>query len=116
MGDSLELIGKRLLLLLDDGRSANGSEVEQAPWARDWLRGTVRAVSVIGLVAPEVSGTEATTTTTTTATAAAAAGLTVSVYIQVEPYCIATHLSVRNANQPLSVFFVFVSFALNRQR
>ncbi|XP_022607283.1 lysine-specific demethylase 3B isoform X4 [Seriola dumerili] len=69
MGDSLELIGKRLLLLLDDGRSANGSEPEQAAWARDWLRGTVRAVSVIGLAAPEVSG-EATTTTT-------AAGLTV---------------------------------------
>uniref|UniRef100_A0A665VU75 Lysine-specific demethylase n=1 Tax=Echeneis naucrates TaxID=173247 RepID=A0A665VU75_ECHNA len=54
MGDSLELIGKRLLLLLDEGRSANGSEPEQAAWARDWLRGTVRAVSVIGLAAPEV--------------------------------------------------------------
>uniref|UniRef100_A0A8C4H3T4 Lysine-specific demethylase n=1 Tax=Dicentrarchus labrax TaxID=13489 RepID=A0A8C4H3T4_DICLA len=51
---SLELIGKRLLLLLDDGRSANGSEPEKAAWARDWLRGTVRAVSVIGLAAPEV--------------------------------------------------------------
>ncbi|XP_028271586.1 lysine-specific demethylase 3B isoform X2 [Parambassis ranga] len=72
MGDSLELIGKRLILLHDDGRSANGSEPESAPWARDWLRGTVRAVSVIGLAAPEVSGTEATTTTT-------AAGLTVFV-------------------------------------
>ncbi|XP_069027013.1 lysine-specific demethylase 3B isoform X2 [Embiotoca jacksoni] len=72
MGDSLELIGKRLLLLLDDGRSANGSEPEQAAWARDWLRGTVRAVSVIGLAAPEVSGGESTTTT-------AAAGLTVFV-------------------------------------
>uniref|UniRef100_A0A8D3D204 Lysine-specific demethylase n=1 Tax=Scophthalmus maximus TaxID=52904 RepID=A0A8D3D204_SCOMX len=55
MGDSLELIGKRLILLLDDGRSANGPESEQAAWARDWLRGTVRAVSVIGLAAPEVS-------------------------------------------------------------
>uniref|UniRef100_A0A3Q0SRP8 Lysine-specific demethylase n=1 Tax=Amphilophus citrinellus TaxID=61819 RepID=A0A3Q0SRP8_AMPCI len=55
MGDSLELIGKRLLLLLDDGRSANGSEPDQAAWARDWLRGTVRAVSVIGLAGPEVS-------------------------------------------------------------
>ncbi|XP_031713699.1 lysine-specific demethylase 3B isoform X3 [Anarrhichthys ocellatus] len=66
---SLELIGKRLLLLLDDGRSANGSEPEQAAW----LRGTVRAVSVIGLQVPEVSGAEATTTTT------AAAGLTVFV-------------------------------------
>uniref|UniRef100_A0A8C6LUU0 Lysine-specific demethylase n=1 Tax=Nothobranchius furzeri TaxID=105023 RepID=A0A8C6LUU0_NOTFU len=54
MGDSLELIGKRLILLLDDGRPANGSEAEQAVWARDWLRGTVRAVSVIGLAAPEV--------------------------------------------------------------
>ncbi|XP_023133364.2 lysine-specific demethylase 3B isoform X1 [Amphiprion ocellaris] len=73
MGDSLELIGKRLLLLLDDSRPANGSEPEQAPWARDWLRGTVRAVSVIGLAAPEVSGGEATTTTTT------GAGLTVFV-------------------------------------
>uniref|UniRef100_A0A8C8FGB3 Lysine-specific demethylase n=1 Tax=Oncorhynchus tshawytscha TaxID=74940 RepID=A0A8C8FGB3_ONCTS len=75
MGDSLELIGKRLLLLLNDGRSAAGSEVEQAAWTRDWLRGTVRAVSVIGLASPgvEVSGGEATTTT------AAAAGLTVFV-------------------------------------
>ena len=77
MGESLELIGKRLLLLLDDGGSANGSEPDQAAWARDWLRGTVRAVSVIGLAAPEVSEGEATTTTT-------AAGLTVSVYIQME--------------------------------
>lgn len=76
MGDSLELIGKRLLLLLNDGRSAAGSEAEQAAWTRDWLRGTVRAVSVIGLASPgvEVSGGEATTTT-------AAAGLTVSVYM-----------------------------------
>lgn len=75
---SLELIGKRLLLLLDDGRSANGSEPEQAAWTRDWLRGIVRAVSVIGLQVPEVSGVEATTTTT-------AAGLTVSVYIREVP-------------------------------
>ncbi|XP_049441319.1 lysine-specific demethylase 3B isoform X1 [Epinephelus fuscoguttatus] len=75
MGDSLELIGKRLILLLDDGRSANGSEPEQAAWARDWLRGTVRAVSVIGLAAPEGSGGEATTTTN-------AAGLTV--YVEFE--------------------------------
>ncbi|XP_026213230.1 lysine-specific demethylase 3B isoform X3 [Anabas testudineus] len=72
MGDSLELIGKRLLLLLDDGRSANGSEPEQAARSRDWLRGTVRAVSVMGLAAPEVSGGEATTTST-------GAGLTVFV-------------------------------------
>lgn len=84
MGDSLELIGKRLLLLLDDGRSANGSEPDQAAWARDWLRGTVRAVSVIGLAGPEVSVGEATTTTT-------AAGLTVSVYIQLMPACIAKY-------------------------
>ncbi len=47
MGDSLGLIGKRLLLLLNDGSSA---AVEQA----DWLRGTVRAVSVIGLASPGV--------------------------------------------------------------
>ncbi|XP_076020910.1 lysine-specific demethylase 3B isoform X2 [Genypterus blacodes] len=72
MGDSLELIGKRLILLLGDGRSANGSEPEQAPWTRDWLRGTVRAVSVIGLAAPEVTGGETTTTSP-------AAGLTVFV-------------------------------------
>lgn len=89
MEDSLELIGKRLLLLLDDGRSANGSESEQAAWARDWLRGTVRAVSVIGLAAPEVSVGEATTTTTT------AAGLTVSVYIQLMPSCIAKYTTVK---------------------
>lgn len=76
MGDSLELIGKRLLLLLDDGRSANGTEPDKAVWARDWLRGTVQAVSVFGLTAPVVSEGEATTTSTT-------AGLTVSVYIQV---------------------------------
>ncbi|XP_045082848.1 lysine-specific demethylase 3B-like isoform X2 [Coregonus clupeaformis] len=73
MGDSLELIGKRLLLLLNDGRSAAGPEEEQSTWTRDWLRGTVRAVSVIGLASPgvEVSGGEATTTAT--------AGLTVFV-------------------------------------
>lgn len=87
MGDSLELIGKRLILLHDDGRSTNGSEPDSVPWARDWLRGTVRAVSVIGLAAPEVSETEATTTTT-------AAGLTVSVYIQKMPYCLVKHPSV----------------------
>lgn len=75
MGDSLELIGKRMLLLIDDGRSANGSEPEKALWARDWLRGTMQAVSVIGLTAPEVSGGDATSTST---------GLTVSVYIQVQ--------------------------------
>ncbi|XP_061541246.1 lysine-specific demethylase 3B isoform X2 [Phycodurus eques] len=72
MGESLELIGKRLLLLLGDGGTANGSESEQTPRARDWLRGTVRAVSVIGLGVPEASGGEATTTTP-------AAGLTVFV-------------------------------------
>lgn len=48
MGDSLGLIGKRLLLLLNDGSSAAGGAVEQAAW----LRGTVRAVSVIGLASP----------------------------------------------------------------
>ncbi|XP_005173197.2 lysine-specific demethylase 3B isoform X3 [Danio rerio] len=53
MGDSLGLIGKRLLLLLNDGSSApaaTGGEVERAAW----LRGTVRAVSVIGLASPGV--------------------------------------------------------------
>ncbi|KAK1804311.1 hypothetical protein P4O66_020320 [Electrophorus voltai] len=50
MGDSLGLIGKRLLLLLDDGGSAVGNEMDQAAW----LRGTVRAVSVIGLASPGV--------------------------------------------------------------
>lgn len=53
MGDSLGLIGKRLLLLLNDGGSAAaaaGGEMEQAAW----LRGTVRAVSVIGLASPGV--------------------------------------------------------------
>lgn len=88
MGDSLELIGKRLLLLLDDGKSANGSEPEQSARSQDWLRGTVRAVSVMGLAAPEVSGGEATTSTTT------AAGLTVSVYIQVVLHCIAKHQNI----------------------
>ncbi|XP_029020526.1 lysine-specific demethylase 3B isoform X2 [Betta splendens] len=72
MGDSLELIGKRLFLLLDDGSFTNGCEPELAVRSQDWLRGTVRAVSVMGLAAPEVSGEEATTTT-------AAAGLTVFV-------------------------------------
>ncbi|XP_067103362.1 lysine-specific demethylase 3B isoform X1 [Osmerus mordax] len=72
MGDSLELIGKRLILLLNDGRSSAGAEPEKAIWARDWLQGTVRAVSVIGLASPgiEVSGGEATTNT-------ASSGLTV---------------------------------------
>ncbi|KAJ0049981.1 hypothetical protein NL108_006708 [Boleophthalmus pectinirostris] len=71
MGDSLELIGKRLLLHLGDGRSANGSEPKLVTQERDWLRGTVRAVSVMGLGAPETSGGEGTTTS--------AAGLTVFV-------------------------------------
>lgn len=79
MGDSLELVGKRLLLLLSEGSSTNGSDSEQAARSQDWLRGTVRAVSVMGLAAPEVSGREATTTST-------AAGLTVSVYIQAMQY------------------------------
>ncbi|XP_057706019.1 lysine-specific demethylase 3B isoform X2 [Corythoichthys intestinalis] len=72
MGESLELIGKRLLLLLGDGETANGSECKQTPRSRDWLRGTVRAVSVIGLAAADASSGEATTTTP-------AAGLTVFV-------------------------------------
>ncbi|XP_067222552.1 lysine-specific demethylase 3B isoform X2 [Chanodichthys erythropterus] len=53
MGDSLGLIGKRLLLLLNDESSAAaaaGGGMEQAAW----LRGTVRAVSVIGLASPGV--------------------------------------------------------------
>ncbi|TRY83896.1 hypothetical protein DNTS_014650 [Danionella cerebrum] len=47
MGDSLGLIGKRLLLLINDGSpgAALSGSVEQAAW----LRGTVRAVSVMGL-------------------------------------------------------------------
>lgn len=59
MGDSLGLIGKRLLLLFNEDGSAavaaatvaaSGSEVERAAW----IRGTVRAVSVIGLASPGV--------------------------------------------------------------
>ncbi|KAI4893779.1 hypothetical protein NFI96_033968, partial [Prochilodus magdalenae] len=52
MGDSLGLIGKRLLLLLSDGANVHSgaSNVDQAAW----LRGTVRAVSVIGLASPGV--------------------------------------------------------------
>ncbi|XP_028816664.1 lysine-specific demethylase 3B-like isoform X2 [Denticeps clupeoides] len=50
MGDSLGLIGKRLLLLRTDVESAAGGELDQAPW----LRGTVRAVSVVGLASPGV--------------------------------------------------------------
>ncbi|XP_039504982.1 lysine-specific demethylase 3B-like [Pimephales promelas] len=52
MGDSLGLIGKRLLLLLNDGSSASAAGVGTDPAA--WLRGTVRAVSVIGLESPGV--------------------------------------------------------------
>lgn len=73
MVDSLELIGKRLLLHLDDGRSGSASDPRQAALDRDWLRGTVRAVSVMGLGAPEASGGEGTTIPV--------AGLTVGVYI-----------------------------------
>ncbi|KAJ8405526.1 hypothetical protein AAFF_G00319990 [Aldrovandia affinis] len=54
MGDSLGLVGKRLLLLFGDGGSAAGTEQEQAVWTRNWVRGTVRAVSVIGLASPGV--------------------------------------------------------------
>ncbi|XP_069052136.1 lysine-specific demethylase 3B isoform X3 [Lepisosteus oculatus] len=62
MGDSLGLVGKRLLLLFGDAGAAAGAEPEPAVSQRDWLRGTVRAVSVIGLAAPgvEVSGGERT--------------------------------------------------------
>lgn len=52
MGDSLGLIGKRLLLLLNDGSSASAAGVGTDPAA--WLRGTVRAVSLIGLASPGV--------------------------------------------------------------
>ncbi|XP_072295153.1 lysine-specific demethylase 3B isoform X2 [Eucyclogobius newberryi] len=71
MGDSLQLIGKRLLLHLEDGRAANGLESKQATADRGWLRGTVRAVSVMGLGLAETSGGDGTTTP--------AAGLTVFV-------------------------------------
>lgn len=81
MGDSLGLVGKRLLLLFRDGGPAAGGDQEQAVWTRNWVRGTVRAVSVIGLASPgvEVSGEERTTR-------AAAAGLTVSVYAWMHGY------------------------------
>ncbi|XP_064181277.1 lysine-specific demethylase 3B-like [Anguilla rostrata] len=82
MGDSLGLVGKRLLLLFRDGGSSAGPEQEQAVWTRSWVRGTVRAVSVIGLASPgvEVSGEEGTTTAT------AAAGLTVFVEFEDCPW------------------------------
>lgn len=54
MGDSLGLVGKRLLFLFKDGKAAAESKTTQAIWKRDWLRGTVRAVSVIGLDSPGV--------------------------------------------------------------
>ncbi|KAG7465148.1 hypothetical protein MATL_G00173130 [Megalops atlanticus] len=80
MGDSLGLVGKRLLLLFSDGGSAAGTEPDQAIWTRNWVRGTVRAVSVIGLASPgvEVSGGEGTTTE--------AAGLTVFVEFEECPW------------------------------
>lgn len=85
MGDSLELIGKRVVLLLADERPTNGTETDHAAWARDLLRGTVRAVSVIGLAAPEVvEGGEATTTSS-------AAGLTVSIYMRGMRHCAAKY-------------------------
>lgn len=85
MGDSLGLIGKRLLLLLNDGGSTGGTETDQA----SWLRGTVRAVSVIGLASPgvEVSPGEGTTT--------AASGLTVSVYKSIRRQYLVVCYSVR---------------------
>ncbi|XP_053538058.1 lysine-specific demethylase 3B isoform X1 [Ictalurus punctatus] len=55
MGDSLGLIGKRLLLLLNDGGgSAAVAAADQSAVQAAWLRGTVRAVSVIGLASPGV--------------------------------------------------------------
>ncbi|KAG5844241.1 hypothetical protein ANANG_G00160300 [Anguilla anguilla] len=54
MGDSLGLVGKRLLLLFGDRQAATETKETQALWNRDWLRGTVRAVSVIGLDSPGV--------------------------------------------------------------
>ncbi|KAL4631315.1 lysine-specific demethylase 3B-like [Arapaima gigas] len=52
MGDSLGLVGKRLLLLLGDAGSSSSADADAR--TRDWLRGTVRAVSVIGLAGPGV--------------------------------------------------------------
>ncbi|XP_046705356.1 lysine-specific demethylase 3B isoform X2 [Silurus meridionalis] len=62
MGDSLGLIGKRLLLLLNDGGGSAAAPavapaaaaVNQSALQAAWLRGTVRAVSVIGLASPGV--------------------------------------------------------------
>ncbi|MCI4379695.1 hypothetical protein PGIGA_G00231290 [Pangasianodon gigas] len=61
MGDSLGLIGKRLLLLLNDGggsaaaaAAAAGAAANESAVQAAWLRGTVRAVSVIGLASPGV--------------------------------------------------------------
>lgn len=78
MEDFLDLIGKRLVLVLTDDRTANGTETEHAAWDRNLHRGTVRAVSVIGLSARE--GGDATTTSS-------AAGLTVSIYMQGMRHC-----------------------------
>ncbi|XP_047658232.1 lysine-specific demethylase 3B isoform X3 [Tachysurus fulvidraco] len=54
MGDSLGLIGKRLLLLLNDGGACAAAPADQGALQADWIRGTVRAVSVIGLASPGV--------------------------------------------------------------
>ncbi|KAG7328930.1 hypothetical protein KOW79_007104 [Hemibagrus wyckioides] len=54
MGDSLGLIGKRLLLLLNDGGASAAAAANQSALQAAWLRGTVRAVSVIGLASPGV--------------------------------------------------------------
>ncbi|KAJ8331948.1 hypothetical protein SKAU_G00430700, partial [Synaphobranchus kaupii] len=51
MGDSLGLVGKRLLFLFGDVKAAAETKALRN---RDWLRGTVRAVSVIGLDSPGV--------------------------------------------------------------
>lgn len=54
MGDSLGLIGKRLLLLLNDGGACAAAPADQGALQAAWIRGTVRAVSVIGLASPGV--------------------------------------------------------------
>ncbi|XP_062856974.1 lysine-specific demethylase 3B isoform X2 [Trichomycterus rosablanca] len=51
MGDSLGLIGKRLLLLPNDAAPAAGNKPEQQA---AWLRGTVRAVRASGQASPGV--------------------------------------------------------------
>ncbi|KAI1903001.1 hypothetical protein AGOR_G00022680 [Albula goreensis] len=54
MGESLGLVGKRLLLLFGEGNPTAETKPTQALCNREWLRGTVRAVSIIGLASPGV--------------------------------------------------------------